>query len=112
MPDILHQLHKGLFKDHISNWATKAAKEGSNEVDEHYRTMSHHPDLHHFKKGINLMTQWSSTEYKQMEKVFLGILDFTYYAHFEMHMDESLQLLDTTWLVFHQNKDVFKDLEI
>lgn len=63
-----------------------------------------------------------------MEKVFLGILagatdprvvqaargvlDFIYYAHFETHTDESLAQLDATWLMFHENKEVFEELEI
>ena len=63
-----------------------------------------------------------------MEKVFLGVLagstdaqvlravqgviDFIYYAHFEVHTDESLRRLDDVWLQFHQNKKIFKDLKI
>ena len=32
-PDLLHQLHKGVFKDHIVSWATAAMDGGENEVD-------------------------------------------------------------------------------
>ncbi|KAJ7114335.1 hypothetical protein C8R44DRAFT_583193, partial [Mycena epipterygia] len=65
---------------------------------------------------------------KNMEKVFLGvlanatdlavqrtvsgILDFTYYAHFETHCDESLAQLDAAWSAFHANKQIFVDLTI
>ncbi|KAJ7238853.1 hypothetical protein B0H12DRAFT_974427, partial [Mycena haematopus] len=80
------------------------------------------------KKGISLTTQWTGRERKNMEKVFLGvlagatdsrvqlatrgILDFIYYAHFETHCDESLVELDNAWRAFHDNKNVFVDLEI
>jgi Plavaka transposase len=127
-PDILHQLHKGVFKDHTAKWATEAMRGGSAEVDRRFRAMTPHQSLRHFKKGISLTTQWTGKEYKNMEKVFLGVLagatdpgvmrairavlDFIYYAHFEIHCDESLAALDAAWLAFHDNKSIFEDLEI
>ncbi|KJA28252.1 hypothetical protein HYPSUDRAFT_129651 [Hypholoma sublateritium FD-334 SS-4] len=127
-PDILHQLHKGIFKDHISAWATESMAGGEDEVDERFKAMTPHPDLRHFKRGISLTSQWTGTEHKNMEKVFLGVLagateprvisavrgvlDFIYYAHFETHTDHSLQFMDDAWERFHLHKDVFKDLGI
>ena len=32
-PDLLHQLHKGVFKDHIVTWATKCVSGGKAEID-------------------------------------------------------------------------------
>ncbi|KAG5634137.1 hypothetical protein H0H81_003197, partial [Sphagnurus paluster] len=125
-PDILHQLHKGVFKDHIVSWASAAV--GEVKVDHHFQTMNYHPTLRHFKKGISLTSQWTGTEHKNMEKVFLGvlanatdpkvilavrgILDFIYYAHFEVHTDKSLAQLNAAWVAFHKNKSIFQDLEI
>ncbi|KAF7293857.1 hypothetical protein HMN09_01181700 [Mycena chlorophos] len=126
-PDLLHQLHKGVFKDHTVAWAT-ASFDGSDvqkarEVDKRFKVMIDHPSLRHFRQGISLVSQWTGTEYKHMEKVFLGainggvadqvvlavrsILDFIYYAHFDTHTDKSLEKLRNAWNLFHEHKQVF-----
>ena len=90
--------------------------------------MTQGTNLRHFKKGISLIAQWSGTEYKNMEKVFLGVLagqaepgliravhgclDFIYYAHFESHTLDSLVKLDEAWVLFHNNKHYFVDTEV
>ncbi|TFK91398.1 hypothetical protein K466DRAFT_541773 [Polyporus arcularius HHB13444] len=122
-PDLLHQLHKGVFKDHTVSWATQELDGGADEVDRRFKAMPSHPALRHFKKGISLVSQWTGTEYKHMEKVFLGVLtgasdpaavravravlDFIYYAHFEAHTDDSLDALHDSWVAFHDNKHIF-----
>ncbi|KAK0472256.1 hypothetical protein IW261DRAFT_1553379 [Armillaria novae-zelandiae] len=111
-PDILHQLHKGAFKDHLKS-----------EVNHCFQAMTCHPSLQHFKKGISLVSQWTGNEYKNMEKTFLSViagcadsnvttciwavLDFIYYAHYEEHTTESLQKLEEAWCTFHDHKAVF-----
>ncbi|KAJ7737447.1 hypothetical protein DFH07DRAFT_753069 [Mycena maculata] len=127
-PDLLHELHNGVFGDHIVKWSTKAITGEDGEVDQRFRAMTPHPSLRHFAKGISLTSQWTGNERKNMEKVFVGILahatdpavqravaaitDFIYYAHFEIHCDESLARLEAAWAAFLENKSIFVELEI
>ena len=56
-PDLLYQLHKGAFKDHLVNWVTEACGEdGEDGIDHHFWSMAHHPGLQHFTKGISLVS--------------------------------------------------------
>ena len=56
-PDLLHQLHGGLFSDHIISWTKEAMPGGKEEMDERFQAMSLHPSLRHFTKGISLTSQ-------------------------------------------------------
>lgn len=121
-PDLLHQLHKGVFGDHVSKWARKTVP-GQDEIDHRFKSMTAHPSLRHFQKGITLVSQWTGQEYKEMEKVFLGViagatdgaivsavqavLNFIYYAHFECHTDSTLKKLEAAWMDFHERKSIF-----
>ncbi len=130
MPDLLHQLHKGVFKDHTVSWSTdpRSMEGSSDELDRRFKAMPLHPSLCHFKRWISLVSQWTRTEYKHMEKVFLGVitgacplsvmravravLGFIFYAHFKAHSTRSLSCLESAWATFHANKHIFKDLGI
>ncbi|KAF8830562.1 hypothetical protein HHX47_DHR2000926 [Lentinula edodes] len=127
-PDLLHQMHKGVFADHVSSWTKKSIVNGGEEIDARFRVMPPHPTLRHFKTGISKVTQWTGGEYRSMAKVFLGTLggvadakviravraaeDYMYYSHFESHCKESLEAMEATWKIFHAEKEVFVDLGV
>lgn len=85
-------------------------------------------NLRHFRKGISMISQWTGSEYREMEKVFIGVLcglhantpavltaaravlDFIYLAHYPSHSTTSLVQMKTALDDFHEHKQVFLDI--
>ncbi|KAG2109905.1 uncharacterized protein F5147DRAFT_745378 [Suillus discolor] len=119
-PDLLHQLHKGVFKDHLVKWCLDIV--GNDKINTHFKTIPDYPSHQHFKKGISNIKQWTGTEHKEMQCIFMAlitfvivawsILDFCYYAQLHTHTSEYLDGLENAHTVFHVNKDVLKELTV
>ncbi|KAI6101853.1 hypothetical protein F5141DRAFT_1065815 [Pisolithus sp. B1] len=83
--------------------------------------------LHHFKEGISKVKQWTGTDHKQVQHIFLmalvgtaphphvikagsSLLDFIYLAQYQLHTDHTLVTLQQVLDGFHTAKDVFVEL--
>ncbi|KAI6095123.1 hypothetical protein EDD17DRAFT_1772574 [Pisolithus thermaeus] len=123
--NILHQLHQGIFKDHFKKWCI--ALVGKQNFDARFRAMPAFSGLCHFKEGISKVKQWTGTDHKQVQRIFLAalvgtaphpdvikagcnLLDFIYLTQYQLHTDRTLVALQQALDSFHAVKDIFINL--
>ncbi|QRV93061.1 Zn-finger protein [Ceratobasidium sp. AG-Ba] len=127
-PDILHQLHKGVFKNYVAEWTEELL--GEVELDERYMAMPKAKDLRHFKRGITSISQWTGRETKEMAKQYLPIvaedpnvpddfvrmvralLDFLFLAERAQLSKSEVQEMEGALRTFHSLKQVLVRLEL
>ena len=130
-PDILHQLLQGVMK-HLIGWLIKIF--GAETIDAQCRALPPNHKVMLFTKGIASLSRVTGKEHKKMCSILLGLvadlpvpggrnssrvikavrglLDFLQLAQFESHSTDTLDQLQSALFTFHENKDVFIDLEI
>lgn len=130
-PDILHQLHIGLVGEHLFTWlfkAVKAAKIPANKLDDRFTAIPEYPGLRCFRDGMLAVSQWTGKEHCKMGCILIGcliglvddrvikasiaILDIVQFMRYKSHDDTTLNLLQDAIDWFHENKEVFIDLNI
>ncbi|KAF8347311.1 hypothetical protein F5887DRAFT_1060897 [Amanita rubescens] len=135
-PDILHQLIKGVFKDHLVTWVEsyiKSEHEPSEaakilaEIDRRIAAAPHFPGLRRFKEGRGFK-QWTGKDSKALMKVYLPaitglvparmvravryFIDFCYYARRSILDDNDLTKLDELLSKFHEEREIFREVGV
>jgi hypothetical protein len=130
-PDILHQLHQGVFR-HAVSWIMRAY--GAAEIDAHYERLIPNHHVRIFSDGISKLSRVTGKEHDQICRVLLGViadlslpngleparlirairglLDFIYLSQLPVHSTRTLDQLDEALGAFHSNKAIFIDLGI
>ncbi|TFK51466.1 hypothetical protein OE88DRAFT_1735362 [Heliocybe sulcata] len=135
-PDILHQLIKGTFKDHLVDWvveylASKHGKARSDailaQIDRRIGAVPLFTGLRRFPEGHGFK-QWTGDDSKALMKVYLpaidgliprdmvrairAFLDFCYLARRDVHTPTSLAQLQEALGRFHRYRAAFRDAGI
>ncbi|KAF5372219.1 hypothetical protein D9758_004938 [Tetrapyrgos nigripes] len=136
-PDLLHQLVKGTFKDHLVDWVVEyinltydksEAERRLADIDRRIMVTTPFPGLRHFHEGRGFK-QWTGADSKGLMKassfVFLpaiaghvpvqmvqavsDFLEFCYLVRRNVIDEDNLDAIDAAIARFHQNREIFRE---
>ncbi|KAI0349050.1 hypothetical protein OH77DRAFT_1499678 [Trametes cingulata] len=136
-PDLLHQLIKGTFKDHLVSWVEEYirataetaadAKKILDDIDRRLAAVPAFPGLRRFPHG-RIFKQWTGNDSKALMKVLLPALvgyvpdrmiqciaalsDFCYLARRSAHTMEDLRRMEALLTHFHNLRTIFEETEV
>ncbi|KAN0094838.1 hypothetical protein V8E55_003125 [Tylopilus felleus] len=135
-PDILHQLIKGVLKDHLVEWVSKyleitygksGAKERLADIDRRIATAPPFPGLRRFPDGRGF-SQWTGDDSKALMKVYLpaieghvpdkmicairAFLEFCFIVHRNIITDATLSELKDALERFHEHRKIFEEVGV
>ncbi|KAG2737158.1 hypothetical protein P692DRAFT_20638738, partial [Suillus brevipes Sb2] len=129
--DLLHQLIKGAFKDHLVDWVakylkavhgTRRAEEIMSDIDRRVAAVASFSGLRRFPQGRDFK-QWTGDDSKALMKVFLlaieghvpqdmvrafrALLEFCYLVRRNVITEDTLTQIQDALRRFHQYRKVF-----
>ncbi|KAJ3980898.1 hypothetical protein F5890DRAFT_1575378 [Lentinula detonsa] len=132
-PDLLHQLIKGTFKDHLVEWVfeyldltypKKESEERKADIDQRIATTTPYPGLRNFHKGRGFK-QWTGDDSKglcheiflpaivghvpsEMVRAIHDFLEFCYLACRDVIDEDTLAKMDSILKDFHRHREIFR----
>ncbi|KAF8874025.1 hypothetical protein BD779DRAFT_1613609 [Infundibulicybe gibba] len=135
-PDLLHQLIKGTFKDHLVTWVCEylTAVHGEAyaaavmaDIDRRIAVVPPFPGIRQFPDGRGFK-QWTGDDSKALMKVYLpaihghvppqmvcalsAFLDFCYLVHRNIINEATLDAIDDALTRFHREREIFREAGI
>ncbi|KAG6825644.1 hypothetical protein H0H92_002967 [Tricholoma furcatifolium] len=131
-PDLLHQVIKGTYKDHIVEWindyiyAVHSKREADKiiaDIDRRIAVVPPFPGLRHFSQGRGFK-QWTGNDSKGLMKVYLpaiqghvpaemvravaALTEFCYLVRRDVIDEDTLSKIDLALQRFHQHREAFR----